>query len=196
MTLSGWFKAYVYSPCFLSLMRRFPSPQVQPTLGVVTYFVTFFLVGAWHGQTRMFLFYGVLQGLGVSVNKLYQIIMIKRLGRMRYRELCANSMYETLSRGLTFMWFALTLLWFWSSWDQLTHIVALVGFSGIVLAMLLVFSASAALLAAAESAEVWMRTMIRSRYVRLAYCTALLVFTLSMTVGLNAPAPHVVYKAF
>jgi alginate O-acetyltransferase complex protein AlgI len=196
MTLSGWFKTYVYSPFFLSLMRRFPSPQLQPMLGVITYFVTFFLVGVWHGQTLMFLFYGVLQGLGVSVNKVYQIFMTKRLGRARYRELCANTAYTALSRGLTFSWFAWTLLWFWSSWEHMTQMAGIVGLLGIVLTFAFVLAISAVVLAGCEAAEGLLRSVMLSRYVRVAYCTALLVFTLSVTIALNAPAPHVVYKAF
>ena len=35
-------------------------------IAVVAFFVTFFLVGLWHGQTSEFLFFGFLQGGGVS----------------------------------------------------------------------------------------------------------------------------------
>ena len=45
MSLSNWFKTYVYSPLLLGLMRRYPSRSIEPLLGVFAYFVTFFLVG-------------------------------------------------------------------------------------------------------------------------------------------------------
>nr|MDQ6942034.1 hypothetical protein [Candidatus Eremiobacteraeota bacterium] len=35
-----------------------------------------------------------------------------------------------------------------------------------------------------------------SAYVQTAWLTALVVLTLSITVALNAPAPHIVYRAF
>jgi hypothetical protein len=35
-----------------------------------------------------------------------------------------------------------------------------------------------------------------SPYVVTAWCTALIVLTLSVTAVLNAPAPHIVYRAF
>ena len=55
ITLSNWLKTYVYTPLLMSSMRRFPAPSLEPYLGAFAYFVTFFLVGAWHGQTSMFL---------------------------------------------------------------------------------------------------------------------------------------------
>jgi D-alanyl-lipoteichoic acid acyltransferase DltB (MBOAT superfamily) len=202
MSLSNWFKTYVYSPLLMELMRRFPSADVQPFLGVFVYFVTFFLVGVWHGQTTMFLFYGVLQGVGVSVNKVYQILMTKRLGRARYRDLCARPLYASLSRGMTFGWFAFTLLWFWSSWGQLGAFVALLGWPAVVLAVGLLVVGAALVLSAMEGArERFARgadsvPFLTSRYMRTAWCTALIGITLSLTVVLNAPAPHIVYKGF
>ena len=86
MTLSGWLKTYVYNSLVLALMARFPSARAAPFLAVAAFFVTFFLIGLWHGQTSEFAVYGLLLGLGVSVNKLYQL------------EMGAQSWPQTLSR--------------------------------------------------------------------------------------------------
>ena len=51
ITLSTWLKTYVYNPLLLALMRRFSSIALQQFLGVFCFFVTFFLVGLWHGRT-------------------------------------------------------------------------------------------------------------------------------------------------
>ena len=139
MTRSNWLKTYVYTPLVITLMRRFPSQRVEPLLGVFAFFVTFFLIGAWHGQTSMFLFLGFLMGLGASVNKLYQIAMIKRLGRKGYRALVTMPTYAALSRGLTFTWVSFTLLWFWSTWNQLFGFLRLLGPAGTTAAFLAVF---------------------------------------------------------
>jgi len=203
MTLANWVKTYVYSPLVIAMMRRFPSPRVEPILGVIAYFVAFFLVGVWHGQTSMFVFLGVLLGLGVSANKLFQIAMIRRLGRARYRALCAQPIYAATSRGLTFLWFAFCAIWFWSSWAQLGHFIALFGGAGIVLGFVLVLAAATVLLslpslldrllfAGGESQQPW----IRSVYAKTAWYTVLAVITISVTAVLNAPAPQIVYRAF
>lgn len=203
MTLSNWLKTYVYSPLLLNLMHRFPSPQAEPYLGVFAYFVTFFLIGLWHGPTSMFIFYGILLGLGVSLNKLYQILMTRRLGRPRYRALCAQPVYAALSRGLTYVWFAFSMLWFWSTWAQLGGLVAELGAIAIVLGISLVLGSSALLLTGLKYVEDRLSALtsrggsiLRSRYARTAWCTALAMLVISVTVLLNAPAPHIVYKAF
>jgi len=203
MTLANWVKTYVYSPLVIAMMRRFPSPRVEPLLGVIAYFVAFFLVGVWHGQTSMFVFLGVLLGLGVSVNKLFQIAMIRRLGRARYRALCGQPLYRATSRGLTFLWFAFSSVWFWSSWAQLGHFIALFGGAGITLAFVLVLVAATALLSVPSILERWVlaggavqRPWIGSLYAKTAWYTVLAVLTISITAVLNAPAPHIVYRAF
>jgi hypothetical protein len=97
---------------------------MDPFFGVAGYFVTFFLVGVWHGQTSEFLCFGLLQGAGVSLNKLNQIALAKALGRKRFKALDANVLYRAFSRGLTFTYFTFSLIWFWSNWSQIHHLAA------------------------------------------------------------------------
>jgi alginate O-acetyltransferase complex protein AlgI len=77
-----------------------------------------------------------LQGGGVAGNRLYQIAMMRRLTTAGYGRLCANPMYRTVSRGLTFTWFAFTLLWFWASWSRIGALAAVLGKVGSVIAIL------------------------------------------------------------
>ena len=119
ITLSEWLKTYVYNPLLMGLMRRFPAEAMAAVWGVAAYFVTFFLIGVWHGRTPSFLFFGVLQGLGVSVNKAYELLLRGLLGRKRAKALASSVVYMALSRGLTFTWFTFTLLWFWSDWARI-----------------------------------------------------------------------------
>jgi D-alanyl-lipoteichoic acid acyltransferase DltB (MBOAT superfamily) len=203
ITLSEWLKNYVYNPLLIGLMRKYPSPAIGPFLGVFAFFVTFFLVGVWHGQTSVFLFFGVLQGLGVSVTKLYQILMGNWLGRKQYRALSNGAVYNVLARGLTFTWFTFTLLWFWSNWRQLGTIVHQLDAGSIAAAWLVIFFGSAVLLALWELVRAWLlsfqwenQPLLLSRYVRTVWDTALVVIALATVMLLNAPAPDIVYKAF
>jgi alginate O-acetyltransferase complex protein AlgI len=203
MTLSNWLKTYVFSPLLLSLMRRYPAAEVEPFLGVGVYFVTFFLVGVWHGQTSMFLVFGALQGLGVSANKLYQIVMLRWLRRPGYRALCGQPVYASLSRGLTYTWYAISLLWFWSTWGELSSVVSHLGAIRSVLTVVLVLLGAVVALSALDMlTEQWSvlqngaTRAAGSRYLRVAWCAALLTITVSITLVLNAPAPHIVYRAF
>jgi D-alanyl-lipoteichoic acid acyltransferase DltB (MBOAT superfamily) len=203
ITLSNWLKAYVYNPLLLAMMRKLPSRRYEPFLGVTAFFVTFFLVGIWHGSTPEFLFFGVLQGLGVSVNKLYQVVMGRSLGGKRYKAIANHPVYVAFSRGLTFTWFTLTLLWFWSNWTQIQHIGQMLGGKATFAVWILILFGSTGVLALWEIVREWCLSLewnggplILSRYVRTAWSTALGVVSLAVAVVLNAPAPEIVYKAF
>jgi hypothetical protein len=203
MTLSNWVKTYVYSPLLIALMRRFPRPALEPYLGVGAYFVTFFLVGMWHGQSPSFMILGLLFGAGVSVNKLYQILAVKRLGRGRYRSLCATPWYVVLSRGLTFAWLCFSCLWFWSTWPEIASYAARLGAPALLGGAALTIAGSGLVFSALERLERPLgeltfngARLLESPYLRTAATTALVVVTLSVTVLLNVPAPRLVYKGF
>jgi alginate O-acetyltransferase complex protein AlgI len=203
ITLSIWLKTYVYNPLLLVLMRRVSAPCFQAPIVILCYFVTFFLVGIWHGRTSEFIVFGVLTGAGVSINKLWQLGAARVAGRRRYKVLAARPVYITLARGLNFSWFAFTLLWFWADWQQIRTVVSALRPIQWVGEWLAVWLCSAMFLGLWERVRALLlaiRTtegpVFVSRYARVVYASALGVASLVMTVLLNQPAPAVVYKAF
>ncbi len=203
ITLSTWLKTYVYNPLLLVLMRRISSRAVQPFLGVFCFFVTFFLVGVWHGRTSEFLMFGVLLGTGVSVNKLWQVGLARMLGRKGYKALARNSVYTGLSRGLTFTWFALTNPLFWGDWEQLHSLAGALSRARWLAVWLAIWLCSSAVLAFWEvvrAALLSIRTsegpVLTGRYARVVYASALGLAAVVITVLLNQPAPGIVYKVF
>jgi D-alanyl-lipoteichoic acid acyltransferase DltB (MBOAT superfamily) len=203
MTLSAWFKKYVYNPLLLALMRRISSLSLQPLLGVLCFFVTFFLVGVWHGRTSEFVMYGVLQGGGVATNKLWQVALTSAMGRKGYKELAANPVYIALGRGLTFSWFAFTLFWFWADWKQIDRIFAALGvmqWLGVWLAIWLFSTIALTAWESLRQALLSIRTsggpVLTNRYARVVYASALGLIAVLITILLNQPAPDIVYKAF
>lgn len=203
ITLSEWLKTYVYNPLLIASMRRFQEARVAPYLAVFAIFVTFFLVGLWHGQTAEFLFFGVLQGGGVAGVQLYQTAMMRWLGKKKYRALSANPLYAACARGLTFAWFSFTLLWFWSNWTQIGLIASTLGTDAGPAVAIMLFVGATVVLALWES----VRTSVfagaadagclrGSRYARIAVGTALTVIAVATVTLVNAPAPDLVYKAF
>ncbi len=203
ITLSTWLKTYVYNPLLLALMRRVSSIALQPSLGVFCFFVTFFLVGVWHGRTSEFIVFGVLQGGGISINKIWQLGLASALGRKDYKELAKNPIYIAFGRGLTFTWFAFTLFWFWANWKQIdTAFTALSGAQWCEVWLAIWMSATVALAAwewlrsACLSIKIAGEPVFTSRYARVVYASVLGLASLVMTVLLNQPAPDIVYKAF
>jgi alginate O-acetyltransferase complex protein AlgI len=203
ITLSTWFKIYVYNPLLLALMRRISSLALQPFLGVVCFFAAFFLVGVWHGRSSEFIFLGVALGLGVSINKLWQVGWARAIGRKRYKALAENFVYISISRGLTFSWFAFTNFWFWLNWKQIHMLFTGLGAVQWLGVWLAIWISGTVVLAAWE----WLRAgllsianpegpVLTGRYARMVYASALGLASLVMTFLLSQPAPDIVYKAF
>jgi alginate O-acetyltransferase complex protein AlgI len=203
ITLSNWLKTYVFNPLLVALMRRIPSPAVQPFLAVFCFFVAFFLIGLWHGRTSEFIVFGVLTGGGVSINKLWQLGLARAMGRKSYRDLAKNPIYSALGRGLNFTWFAFTLFWFWSDWKQIDTIFSALSLAAWLGVWMAVWLAATAVLAFWE----WLRVvllsistsegpLLLSRYARIVYASAFGLVALVITVLLSQPAPDIVYKAF
>ncbi len=203
ITLSSWLKTYVYNALLVALLRRIPSPTLAPFLGVLCFFVTFFLVGVWHGRTSEFVFFGVLQGGGVAINKLWQLGLTSSLGRKGYKALANHSVYVAFGRGLTFSWFAFTLFWFWADWKQIDRVFIALGVAqwlGIWFAIWLLATAALglweSLRAAFLSSSIAQWPALTGRYARVVYISAVALTTFVFMVLLNQPAPDIVYKAF
>jgi D-alanyl-lipoteichoic acid acyltransferase DltB (MBOAT superfamily) len=203
ITLSTWLKTYLYNPLLLALMRRISSLALQPFLGVFCFFVTFFLIGVWHGRTSEFVAFGVLTGGGMSINKLWQLGLARAMGSKGYKTLSKNPFYMAFGRGLNFSWFAFTFFWFGSSWKQIDGVFSALGLThwlGVWLAIWLcatvVLDAWERLRAALLSIKIAGLPVLTCRYSRVVYASALGLAALVMTVLLNQPAPDIVYKAF
>jgi D-alanyl-lipoteichoic acid acyltransferase DltB (MBOAT superfamily) len=203
ITLSVWFKIYVYNPLLVTLMRRVSSVALEPLLGVLCFFVTFFLLGIWHGRTSEYVIFGILQGGGVAVNKLWQLGVVRGLGRKSYKKLASNSLYIAFGRGLTFSWFAFTLFWFWANWKQIGNIFTALGALQWLAVWLTIWLCASAMLAFWEllrdallSIKTSEGSMLTNRYARAVYASALGLISLVMTILLNQPSPDIVYKAF
>jgi len=203
ITLSTWLRTYVYNPLLITLSRRFPSRSLEPVWGVCSFFVTFFLVGLWHGRTSEFVLFGILQGLGVVLNKIWQLVLIEALGRKMYKALTKSLIYVALARGLTFTWVAFTLSLFWVDRNDIQIIFNAIGvgpWAGVWLAIWLVAAVVLAIWESLRAALLSVRTsegpVFTSRYARVAYASALGLIAFIASVLLSVPAPDIVYKAF
>jgi D-alanyl-lipoteichoic acid acyltransferase DltB (MBOAT superfamily) len=203
ITLSLWLKTYVYTPLLMGLGRRFPSRKLESTWAVFAFFVTFFLVGVWHGQTLEFLVFGFLTGLGMSANKMYQLSMQKYLGKKTYARVSKYPLYVAVARGLTIAWFAFTLWWFWGTWEQISQITNALGMKQLAAIWLAIIGGATALLWAVESVRdyllesVWRtRSGLQTRVIRAAWSVLLMAVVGGVVLLSNQPAPEIVYKAF
>jgi D-alanyl-lipoteichoic acid acyltransferase DltB (MBOAT superfamily) len=198
ISLSQWLRSYVLNPLLMTWMRRNKPARSRQYPSVVAFFVTFFLVGAWHGQTTEFLFFG-LQGGGVAENLLYQVAMTRQLTPVGYERLCANPLYRALARGLTFTWFGFTLLWFWASWQEIFGLADRLGTAGCIGAMLGSAGCAGIVLAIPDllgSSAYRLGAAARSRYTRTAFASAMVLAITIAGLVLNLSSPEIVYKRF
>jgi D-alanyl-lipoteichoic acid acyltransferase DltB (MBOAT superfamily) len=203
MTLSNWLKTYVYNPLLIALMRRISSLEMQPLLGVFCFFVTFFLIGVWHGRTSEFVMFGFLTGSGMSINKLWQLGMNRAIGRKGYKTLAKNALYVGVGRGLNYAWFAFTLVWFWADWSLIHLVFAALSAEQWLGVWLATWASAALILAAWESVRGALLSIksaagpvFVSRYSRVVYASVLGLAAFAITGLLDQPAPGIVYKAF
>ncbi len=203
MTLSNWLRDYVYTPLLRVLMTRFPKPGRDPFLATLAFFVTFFLIGIWHGPTAIFATYGVLLAVGISGDKLYQTALLKLWGRRKYRALAEDPVYRAVCRGLTFTWYAVSMLCFWADSDEASRILGALGPGGIAAVFLLLLVAATAALTVTETLRAaaldagWKgRPIMLSRYTRTVWSVVLAFLCVSVAMLMHSPAPDIVYKTF
>jgi hypothetical protein len=137
------------------------------------------------------------------MNRLYQILMIKRLGRHAYKKLAAEPWYRAACRGLTYTWFAFTLVWFWSNWKQMDSFYKRLGRGETLAVWFAVFLIATIALALWEAIRArvfglqWEGTsVVDSMYARLAWSCMLAVIVIAVTLLAGQAAPEMVYKTF
>jgi D-alanyl-lipoteichoic acid acyltransferase DltB (MBOAT superfamily) len=118
ITLSNWFKSYLFNPLLRMLSARWGTKNSTPYLGAIAFYVTFFVMAVWHGTTSIFVVYGLFLGSGVTVNRLWQILMPKVIGKNDYKVLSGRRWYFQLSRAATMSYLAIALTSFWIDSEQ------------------------------------------------------------------------------
>jgi len=202
ITLSEWFRDYLFNPLLMALMTRFPQRWLEAYLAVAAFFVTFLVMGLWHGTTLVFLIYGLLMGAGASVTKLWQVACSARFGT-RYRTLRQKTAYIYLARGLTFAYFtvALTCLWMPEppAYLGLAHRLGVGGIGGAFVMLALGFAAAALGLDTLTSwfgrHEAKLRTVAEGFVYRNLSLAARILAVVAIGTLFNEP-PEFVYKVF
>lgn len=134
MSMSGWFKVYVFNPVLQRLTQKWPSSSASTWLGAVAFFVTFFLVGLWHGTTGSFIICGLLLGLGASVNQWHRSFLRKILGKQRFTHLGGNHIYAIFCTGITFSYICLSIAPLWMSVEEMQIILTGYGLTNLSIA--------------------------------------------------------------
>ena len=202
ITLSEWFKFYLFNPVLKYLMHRWGDSTVKNSqyFGVVAFFATFLTMGIWHGSTYIFIFYGLLLGSGVAFNKLWQIQMSKHLGKKQYKALCQQDWYSQLSRALALSFFAIALTCIWVDPDQVNRIASIQGILCGALAFLVIcgFLFTILLLTKVLQSLHWVRfSNFAGSPIATAFVIGFKLFVIvNFVVLVNSGAPDFIYQGF
>ncbi len=201
ITLSDWFRFYLFNPTVAALTRLRTDVKLAPYYGAVGFLVTFFVMGVWHGTTGIFVFYGLLLGAGVSVNKLYQVQLRAWLGKLGTRKLSESFAYERLCNGLCIAFFAFALCCFWLEWRGLGELLRHVRASGLLLAFFASVGAIVALRLVYDAGH-WLvvrpsaTRFFGSPWTRQAWTSLVLLMVLIHAALTNSDLPPFVYAEF
>lgn len=139
MTMSNWFKTYVFNAVLMALVKRWPSAKLSDLHGVVAFFLTFFLVGLWHGTTWAFVLCGFLLGIGASANQVYRNVMRRKLGKKRLEILIGRKPYSIAAAALAFTYICFSVIPLWLGIAQIRNVVISYKLSGLIAAELVLF---------------------------------------------------------
>jgi alginate O-acetyltransferase complex protein AlgI len=203
ITLSEWFRLYVFNPFLMFLLTHFTAPRLTAYLGVLAFFVTFLIMGVWHGTTLVFVIYGLLMGAGASINKLWQIFCVNKFGKKRYGSISRKAGYVYLARGLTFSYFAIALTCLWKpELPQFLDLSRQLGVSGICGAFALLAGGFALAVLILDTAWTWIRSkagvakaLLDKMAIRNMWLAGRILAILIISSLFNA-SPDFVYKAF
>jgi alginate O-acetyltransferase complex protein AlgI len=202
ITLSEWFRIYLFNGIIKTLMHRWPSTTLAPYFACGAFFVTFLAMGMWHGTTIIFLWLALYFGAGVSINKLYQVLMTRFLGRKGYLQLCANRFYIVVCRGLTFSYFSFAMTSLWVDAQGFIDLSSKLGVGGWIAAIfiLLIISGPAlvsidALIDRAKASRLT-GLYVSNRPIQYVYLAIVALVVVSTGFITASAAPEFVYKGF
>jgi D-alanyl-lipoteichoic acid acyltransferase DltB (MBOAT superfamily) len=111
MTLSRWIRDFVYLQLFDFLGSSILSKHIFKAQ-YLSIFITFILVGIWHGTTKNFVVFGFLQGIGMAGSMYYRDILLKKFGKQRYERYIDNKKIAFIERFICIHYICFTLLFF------------------------------------------------------------------------------------
>ncbi|MCK9421883.1 MAG: MBOAT family protein [Bacteroidales bacterium] len=87
MTLSFWFRDYIFLPLAYATSRRMPKERylglrTDKVIYLIATTVTFLLCGFWHGAAWTFIFWGIYMGIFLIIDRLFLLKWMKKIGRI------------------------------------------------------------------------------------------------------------------
>jgi len=121
ISLSSFMRDMMFTPMVKFLAARFGPGNLNHAVAA-TIVSVFLVIGVWHGAGVNFVLFGLSQGLGVAAVHYATIYMKKRLGKAGFIAYQKNRAIYVAACICTYLYFALSMILFANSWDQLGKI--------------------------------------------------------------------------
>ena len=195
MTMTNWFKTYVFSPLMMAFARRTSTRNGAIAASAGAFFFTFLLVGAWHGPYTSFLVCGLLLGAGATVNQVAREWLRRR--RKHRPPLPGAGVLRLLGAGLNFTFIGVAVSPFWLQGGQfLRFLGALAAPSGLAVFALTCAAVALAVAVLRPLMTAWLALVQRlSSLVDSPFgVAARLVFLALFVLTASSALPDFVYK--
>ena len=100
ISLSHWIRDYIFTPLYKALVMRWSKGATA--FGPLCFFVAFLIAGVWHGSTLNFVYFGVANGIGVSLAKMWENRLVKKRGRKGFKEYLKSKPVHAVATVVTF----------------------------------------------------------------------------------------------
>jgi D-alanyl-lipoteichoic acid acyltransferase DltB (MBOAT superfamily) len=118
MTLSQFFRDYMYLPIYTALRKRTPRTLAM----AVTSLLSFLVMGIWHGPTAMMAVFGLFHGVGVVLVNLYAELLKKLLTREQLKHYSQSLTIRVIAVIFCQAYVVAAFLFFAYDWNQLTEV--------------------------------------------------------------------------
>lgn len=116
ISLSFWIRDYIFTPAYMRLVAA--RPGIARVAGYACLFLALLAAGVWHGSSATFLVFGVIHGLGVSVNRMAEDFIVSRYKRAGLRAYLGIGWVRRLANLATLHYVGLSFLFFRPDLDQ------------------------------------------------------------------------------
>jgi D-alanyl-lipoteichoic acid acyltransferase DltB (MBOAT superfamily) len=123
ISLSTFMRDMMFTPLVKFLAARFGSKNLTHAIALSILSV-FLVIGVWHGTGINFALFGLSQGLGVVAVHYSTIFLKKRLGKAGFIAYQQNRFIYVIACACTYLYFALTAIFFANSWEEMGKIFA------------------------------------------------------------------------
>jgi D-alanyl-lipoteichoic acid acyltransferase DltB (MBOAT superfamily) len=116
ISLSHWIRDYVFMSSYKAAATSFPRATRYWAYALL--FMALFLAGVWHGTTENFVMFGLLNGVGAAVARMYGDGLRGLLGRKGLHAYLQNRVIRWIAVLITLHFTCLSLLFFSTFYDQ------------------------------------------------------------------------------